>query len=110
MKIFLKTGKKLLIIRNPMLWALIFNLLNIFIFWIIYYFLLEDFEFRGVSDLKSNRKESAMDLLLLSTTIQAGVGITNVYPKTTLTSWLLVLQQLIMISGNILAFYINTTK
>jgi hypothetical protein len=41
-------------------------------------------------------------MLLLSTTIQAGVGITSIYPLTNAGSRMLILQQFSMIIGNII--------
>ena len=80
--------------------ALSFNVLCIFIFWIIYVFMIDDFHFPRAADSKDNVQ--IFDVLLLSTTIQAGVGVTNVYPNNARATLAVVAQQLIMIIGNVI--------
>lgn len=49
-----------------------------------------------------------IDLIVLATTIEAGVGYSNVHPFTDLGKALLIVQQLIMISTNVFLLYIFT--
>ena len=49
-----------------------------------------------------------MDYLLLSITVQAGVGITDIYPATFYGKLLLALQQVIMLITNISTIYFFT--
>jgi hypothetical protein len=101
--------KHMYVLRHPLIWALMFNLFMIMGFFGLYMIYRDDFEFRDSQSKNSKRQRTAFDLLLLSTTVQAGVGVTSIYPKTDIASGLLILQQFIMISGNILAFYINSS-
>ena len=58
----------------------------------------------------NNQKElHFMDFLSLSTTIQSGVGYSNIYPTTYGIKLLTILQQLIMISTNIFTIYLFTS-
>jgi hypothetical protein len=60
--------------------------------------------------LASNSKEnfSIMECIFLSTTIQAGVGITDITPTAFHTQLLMMAQQFIMIMGNVFTVYIFT--
>ena len=60
--------------------------------------------------LASNTKDSfsIMECLFLSTTIQAGVGITDIVPTAFHTQVLMMTQQLIMLMSNIFTIYIFT--
>ena len=60
--------------------------------------------------LASNSKEnfSIMECIFLSTTIQAGVGITDIIPTAVHTQALMMSQQLIMIMANVFTVYIFT--
>ena len=56
----------------------------------------------GDGDTTNN---TCVDFALLSTTIQAGVGISNMYPLNTVGKLIMILQQLIMMSANLFALY-----
>jgi hypothetical protein len=49
-----------------------------------------------------------LDYLLLSTTIQAGVGISDLYPISFYGKLLMILQQLIMIMVHVITLYVFT--
>lgn len=83
--------------------TLLFHLICIITFGIIYWMLARDFTF--ISN-KTNPK--LIDCLFLSTTIQAGVGLSDLNPDTVLTKLILMIQQFIMISTNIFLLYIFT--
>jgi hypothetical protein len=53
-----------------------------------------------------NLKHTYLDYLLLSTTIQAGVGISDIYPITTSGRIIMISQQLIMIMTHVFTLYI----
>jgi hypothetical protein len=53
-------------------------------------------------------KRNFLDFLLLSTTIQAGVGISEFFPSSSLTKIILIIQQLIMISTHVFTLYLFT--
>jgi len=53
--------------------------------------------------------EKIIDFLLFSTTIQAGVGISDILPISVYGKILMILQQLLMISISVITIYIYTT-
>ena len=77
-----------------------FHFLCILIFGFIYYNIHSQFEDKGEQE-----RETFLDYILLSTTIQAGVGITNVYPNTNFAKITLILQQLLMIMTHVFTLY-----
>jgi hypothetical protein len=83
--------------------TLVFHLFCIFTFFAIY-FNLSDHFLRE----KLDTNVSYVDLLLLSTTIQAGVGIADVYPITFLSKMIMIIQQMIMISTHVITLYLFT--
>jgi hypothetical protein len=46
-----------------------------------------------------------LDFVLLSTTIQSGVGLSNTYPLNSIGKIIVIFQQLIMMSANLIALY-----
>jgi hypothetical protein len=82
--------------------TVVFHLLCILIFSILYYIFRQDYE-------ESNHKKSKMiDYIFLSTTIQAGVGIADIYPTDFYGKIIMIIQQIIMILTNIITIYIFT--
>jgi len=83
--------------------TLIFHFLCILIFFIIYWNL-------GVGEHfmidKQDPPAQIIDFFLLSTTIQAGVGVADIYPISTYGKISIILQQLLMISSNVLTLYL----
>jgi hypothetical protein len=56
-----------------------------------------------------NKKEpEIIDCLFLATTVQSGVGYSDLYPITNLAKTILIIQQLIMICTNVFLIYIVT--
>jgi hypothetical protein len=55
-----------------------------------------------------NEKMNFLDFLLLSTTIQAGVGISEYFPSNIFSKITMIIQQLIMISIRVFTLYILT--
>jgi hypothetical protein len=55
-----------------------------------------------------NENSNFIDFLSLSTTIQAGVGYSKIYPNNDWVKTLMIIQQLLMISTNIFTIYIFT--
>lgn len=53
-------------------------------------------------------KKSFVDYILLSTTIQAGVGISQLYPLSLYSKFVLITQQLFMLFTHIITLYIFT--
>jgi hypothetical protein len=57
---------------------------------------------------KTGEKFGAIDYILLSTTIQAGVGISDIHPSSFYGKLLLIIQQLLMIMTHIFTIYFFT--
>jgi hypothetical protein len=85
--------------------TILFQMICIIIFGIVYYYLEDHF-----IDLQGNVKKysTILDYILLSTTVQASVGITDLLPNTFYSKLTILIQQLIMISTNIFTLYIFT--
>jgi hypothetical protein len=79
----------------------IFHIFCIFIFAFIYANLSQDFP-------QENDRKSFIDFLLLSTTIQAGVGIYNVYPLSYYSKIAMISQQILMLLTYVITLYIFT--
>jgi len=84
--------------------TVIFQFISIIIFALIYYF------FRDY--LRSKSKDSnpftLVECFFLSVTIQAGVGLTDIYPISYHTQIVMILQQLLMIASGIFTIYFFT--
>jgi hypothetical protein len=77
-----------------------FHLLCIIAFSFLYFHNKHDFQ------APNNKKASYLDYLLLSTTIQAGVGISSIYPIYSYGKIIMIIQQFIMIATHIFTLYI----
>uniref|UniRef100_A0A6C0AR22 Potassium channel domain-containing protein n=1 Tax=viral metagenome TaxID=1070528 RepID=A0A6C0AR22_9ZZZZ len=82
---------------------LVFHLTCIIIFATLYYIFKSDFD-----DENSVKHESLIDFILLATTTQASVGISGIYPVTYIGKYLMILQQLIMLSTHVFTVYFFT--
>ena len=94
--------------------TVLFHLLCILIFALLYSTFAQDFGSLD-DDLSCNKnpnrikeKRNFLDFLLLSTTIQAGVGISEFFPSSSFTKIILIIQQLIMISTHVFTLYFFT--
>ena len=58
--------------------------------------------------MSDNKVIEYVDCLLFSTTIQAGVGVTNIVANSQIGTYLMILQQLILISTHAFTLYIFT--
>lgn len=83
--------------------ALFFHIVCIITFSLLYFYFSEDFE-----DGNGNKYSSMFDYFLLSTTIQAGVGKSDLTPITFYSKLVMIIQQLLMISTYIFTLYIFT--
>lgn len=82
--------------------TLIFHFVCILMFSLLYLNITDGFV------AADNKSIGYIDYVLLSTTVQAGVGITNVVANSQLGKYLLILQQLILISTHAFTLYIFT--
>jgi hypothetical protein len=81
--------------------TIFFHFLCIAGFGMIYFYLNDDF-----SEQKNDLE--AIDYLLLSTTIQAGVGLSDLYPLSFYGKLTMIIQQILMLSTHIVTLYILT--
>lgn len=79
----------------------LFHILCIIFFGLIYCYCLENFN-------RENKEKGFMDCLLLSTTIQAGVGMSDLYPTSFYGKLILIAQQITMIFTHLITLYIFT--
>jgi hypothetical protein len=77
-----------------------FHFLCILIFGIIYYNIQYQFQHKD-----EQRRKSILDYILLSTTIQAGVGFSDIYPITSISKSIMILQQILMIMTHVFTLY-----
>jgi hypothetical protein len=85
--------------------TLFFHILCIIIFAFLYYKFREDFEDEQEQE---KVKISVIDSVLLSTTIQAGVGTSKIYPDTFYGKIIMIIQQIILIMTHLITLYIFT--
>ena len=81
--------------------TVLFHFLCIIVFGIIYYNIQSQFQ----GTIKYERK-SILDYIFLSTTIQASVGMSDIYPITSIVKIVMILQQLLMIMTHVFTLYI----
>ena len=77
-----------------------FHFSCIIIFGILYFYLKEDFAEKEEAHLE------IIDYVLLSTTVQAGVGVSDLYPTTFYGKLTMIIQQLLMICTHVFTIYI----
>lgn len=80
----------------------LFHLLCILIFALIYSNNSEEFH------VEEKYRKNFIDFLLLSTTIQAGVGISNLFPLTHYSKIIVIIQQMLMLFTHVITLYIFT--
>lgn len=83
--------------------TVLFHFVCILFFALFYYYFKDDF-----NPKKQERSLTAIDYLLLSTTIQAGVGISDIYPISFYGKIIMIIQQIIMLMSYIFTIYIFT--
>lgn len=93
--------------------TVVFHILSVLIFAFIYSSYSDEFKSLSIYnyDENSNRiqkKRSFLDFLLFSTTIQAGVGISEFFPSSSFTKSILITQQIMMISTHVFTLYFLT--
>ena len=88
------------------------HLFFIIIFAIFYYYFSKHFEKNTPNKCKkyncATEVNTLIDFLFFSTTIQAGVGISDVLPNSIYGKMLMIMQQLIMISIHVITIYVFT--
>lgn len=84
----------------------IFHLLCIIVFSNIYMYLSDDFE--TSFETKKQNYKTFLDYFLLSTTIQAGIGLSDLYPTSYYSKIAVIVQQYIMMLTHIITLYVFT--
>ena len=77
-----------------------FHFLCILIFGIIYYNIQYQFQHKN-----EHQRKSILDYIFLSTTIQAGVGFSDIYPTTSFSKLVMISQQILMIMTQVFTLY-----
>jgi len=88
--------------------SVIFHLLCIIIFYSVYSLLPINSFLPEINDTDANKKKyspALLDLMYLTVTIQAGVGMPSITPVTTLSKVVIILQQLFRIFATIIILY-----
>ncbi len=92
--------------------TLAIHLMLIIIFTGFYYYFSSHFEKNTPNKCKkyncTNEVNTIIDFLLFSTTIQAGVGLNDISPISSYGKVFMILQQLLMISINVITIYVFT--
>jgi len=86
--------------------TVIFHLFCIILFAYIYLYLSDHFQ----SDIEDKNKKykTYLDFFLLSTTVQSGVGISDLFPVSNYSKIALIIQQFLMLLTHIITLYIFT--
>jgi hypothetical protein len=88
--------------------TVLFQFLCVLLFGLVYLSFKEDFA-RDPSYTTDNKSEpEILDCLFLATTIQSGVGYSDLYPITDASKIILIIQQFVMISTNVFLLYVFT--
>jgi hypothetical protein len=82
--------------------TVLFHILCIFIFALFYYYFRDDFK------TQVKEKLSMLDFIFLSTTIQSGVGLTEIHPIDFYGKITMIIQQLVLIMTHVFTIYIFT--
>ena len=88
--------------------TLAIHLFCIIFFAFFYYYFSIHFDNNKLKHKYDSKLETLIDFFLFSTTIQAGVGLNELSPTSTYGKMVIILQQLIMISINVITIYVFT--
>jgi len=80
-----------------------FHILCIFVFALFYYYFRHEFKTQ-----QAKEEFTVLDYIFLSTTIQASVGLTDIYPIGFYGKLIMIIQQLVMIMTHVFTIYIFT--
>jgi hypothetical protein len=86
--------------------TVVFHFLCILLFAMLYYYASDQYQYQNKT--KNQSHASLIDYIFLSTTIQAGVGLTDIYPISSYGKMLMIIQQFIMIMTHVFTIYIFT--
>jgi hypothetical protein len=86
--------------------TVIFHLLCIIIFGLLYYYYRDQYQYQYQNKYKNTEKTTFIDYIFLSTTIQSGVGLSDIYPISYYGKLTMIVQQIIMIMTHVFTIYI----
>lgn len=84
--------------------TIVFHISCIILFSLLYLYFSSHF----VNNDGNKAHKSYIDFLLLSTTVQAGVGISDLYPVSFYSKIVMIIQQMLMLTTHIFTLYIFT--
>jgi hypothetical protein len=88
--------------------TVVFQFICVLFFGLVYLSFKKHFIRDPAYTLDNKSDPELLDCLFLATTIQAGVGYSDLYPITDLSKIIMIIQQFIMISLNVFLLYIFT--
>ncbi len=88
--------------------TVVFQFLCVVLFGLIYVSYKNQFVRDPSYTIDKNKEPELLDCLFLATTIQAGVGYSDLFPATDLAKIIMIIQQFVMISSNVFLLYILT--
>ena len=80
--------------------TVLFHMMCIVIFSIVYFYLKGEFHYKPSDD------PTFLDSLFLSVTIQSGVGITDIYPRSSVGKAVMILQQFTLLLTQVFTIYV----
>jgi hypothetical protein len=88
--------------------TVVFHFLCVVLFGLIYVSYKNHFVRDPAYTIDKKKEPELLDCLFLATTIQAGVGYSDLFPATDLAKIIMIIQQFVMISTNVFLLYILT--
>jgi len=88
--------------------TVIFQFFCVLVFGIIYLSFKTHFIRDSAFTIDNSKDPELLDCLFLATTVQAGVGYSDLYPITNVSKMIMILQQFVMMSTNVFLLYIFT--
>ena len=89
--------------------TVLFQFLCVLLFGLVYLYFKSHFVRDPAYTTDKKIEAEILDCLFLSTTVQAGVGYSDLYPITDTAKVILIIQQFVMISTNVFLLYIFTS-
>ena len=88
--------------------TVVFQFLCVILFGIIYLTFKKHFIRDATFSIDNKKDPELIDCLFLATTVQSGVGYSDLYPITYISKIIMIIQQFIMMSSNVFLLYIFT--
>ena len=88
--------------------TVLFQFLCVLLFGLVYLSFKKHFIRDPAYTIDKKKEPEILDCLFLATTIQAGVGYSDLYPITDTSKIIMIIQQFVMISTNVFLLYVFT--